>query len=85
VASLPELKFTSHALIAVAERKIDRAWVEAALSAPDWTVSDRKPGRMRAFRAVPERGGRILRVVYDDIDGVFHVVTAFLDRNAKKP
>lgn len=40
--------------------------------------------RTRAFRAVPERDGRILRVVYESVDDHIEIVTLFLDRGRKR-
>ncbi|KAB7782081.1 hypothetical protein F8B43_4836 [Methylorubrum populi] len=39
---------------------------------------------MRAFRTVPERDGRVLRVVYVPIPGGARVVTMFLDRGRRR-
>jgi hypothetical protein len=79
------LTFTAHALNMLSERNIERAWVEAALDQPDWTEMDPSPDRHRAFKAVPEARSRILRVVYVDAPEEIRVITAFFDRNAKKP
>jgi hypothetical protein len=39
----------------------------------------------RRFRTVPERGGRVLRVVVVETSEEIRIVTAFLDRRARKP
>lgn len=57
--------YCDHALDMLAERSIDRAWIERTVLVPETTEPDPKhPERTRAFRAVPERDGRVLRVVY---------------------
>ncbi len=58
------LTFTSHGLRALAERNIQRAWVEMTIFNPDWTTPDPRPGRIRAFRTIADARGKILRVVY---------------------
>ena len=69
----------------MAERQIDRAWVEATILQPDTTEPDPKhPERVRAFRAVRERDGRVLRVVYVPHQNHYRVVTLFLDRGRKR-
>jgi hypothetical protein len=45
------------------DRRIERIWIEAAVTAPDWTEADpnspAEPGHTRLFQPF---GGRILRV-----------------------
>lgn len=77
--------FSAHAENMLAERRIDRSWVEMALAEPDWVEPDPKPDRKRAFRAIARAGGRILRVVFTETAGEFRIVTVFFDRNAKRP
>lgn len=76
--------FTPHCKTALHERGIDERWVEATLMFPDWTASDPRPDRTRAFKAIPERQGRFLRVVYAETPMEIRVITAFFDRDAKK-
>lgn len=81
------MKFTYgiHALDMLAERGIERAWVERSIVAPDSTEPDpQHADRTRAYRAVPERDGRVLRVVYVTTTEGAHVVTAFLDRGRRR-
>lgn len=74
----------THALDTLAERGIE-AWVERTLSSPESVEPDPvHPDRMRAFRALPERDGRVLRVVYVPIPGGARVVTMFLDRGSRR-
>lgn len=80
-----DLHFTDHAENTLRERGIQREWVAAALAEPDWTAPDPKADRTRAFRAIPDAGGKILRVVYSKAGSEFWVVTVFFDRDAKRP
>ncbi len=79
------IQFRLHAEHALAEREIAREWVERTVLAPEWTEPDPDPALERRFRAIPERGGRILRVVCAENDAMILVVTAFLDRRARRP
>ena len=79
------LIFTLHAELMLAERDIERAWVERAVNEPDTVESD--PNRSdiyRAFRAVPERNGRVLRVVYAVSGAQMRIITAFFDRTRRR-
>jgi hypothetical protein len=83
----PAVKITygPHALDILAERGIAEEWVERTIAAPDSIDPDpRHPDRMRAYRAMPERDGRVLRVIYVATSGGAHVVTAFLDRGYRR-
>jgi hypothetical protein len=65
----------------IAERGIDRSWVERAVNEPDAVETD--PARdnvFRAFRSIEERQGRVLRVVYSRGENEVRVITAFFDR-----
>lgn len=81
---LPALRLTIHARRRIQEREIELAWVAAAIAMPDWTKPDAVPGTTHSFRATPECGGRILKVVHR-LDGAdILVVTLHLDRRAKQ-
>lgn len=75
------IKFTRHAEDMLTERGIERGWVERTINEPDESEPDHaRPNVTRAFRSVPERGGRVLRVVYSTIGNEIRVITAFFDR-----
>jgi hypothetical protein len=79
-------RFSVHAETMLAERGIDREWAERILAAPEWEEPDPAgPPTKRAFGAIPEARGKILRVVYTELAGEKRVVTVFFDRRAKKP
>lgn len=81
------LLFTDHARIVIEERELKSAWVESAASSPDWEqVDPTRPGVVRRFLAVPdERDGRILRVALVETPEEIPILSAFLDRRARKP
>lgn len=73
--------YTNHALAMLTEREIEQSWVERAILEPEAIEPDPKhPERMRAFRRVPERDGRVLRVVYVYEGSDHRIITLFLDR-----
>ena len=80
-----DLVYTRHAQDMIIEREIDRAWIQATIDAPDTIEPDpKRPGVLRAFRKVPERGGRILRVVHIRTGTRVKVLTVFFDRARRK-
>lgn len=78
-------EYSAHATTMLRERKIERGWVKRVLAGPDWQEPDPDSPKRRPFGAVPEAGGKILRVVYTPSDGGGRVVTAFFDARAKRP
>ncbi|MBU6443616.1 MAG: DUF4258 domain-containing protein [Alphaproteobacteria bacterium] len=81
-----KIEFTAHSATMLRERRIERSWVERVLTAPDWQEPDpTDPAAARAFGAIAEARGKILRVVYTPIEGGVRVVTAFFDGRARKP
>jgi hypothetical protein len=81
----PIFTYTRHARDQLALRKLEPAWVERTILAPEAFETDPgHPDRTRAFRTVPEREGRTLRVVFVVRSAsTFHVITAFLDRGRR--
>ena len=79
-----KLVMTRHALDRITEHRLDRAWVERVAMSPEWTRPDPRPGVVRHFGAVPELGGRVLRVAVADTDGERRVLSAHLDRGARR-
>jgi hypothetical protein len=56
-------RFLIHAEKQAIERKLGRSRIEATVLAPDWTEADPDPGLTRPYKATPEIGNRVLRVV----------------------
>jgi hypothetical protein len=80
------LRFTAHARVALEERLLERGWIERAVFEPEWQETDpNDPSVNRRFVALPERGGRVLRVVLVESATEIRILTAFLDRRARRP
>jgi hypothetical protein len=78
------LVFSLHAQGNIQKRRIDAAWIEQTIAAPDWTRPDpRHPEVTRAYRSIEAFGGRVLRVAYRPDGADILVITAFFDRGAK--
>lgn len=79
------ITFGAHAIDMMKERGLDRSWIERTVTTPESEEPDAThPERVRAYRSVPERDGRMLRVVYVPMEEGAHVVTAFLDRKRRR-
>lgn len=79
------VRFTKHALSVMNERGLPVEWAEATITAADWIEPDAEnPVLTRSFKTLPQAGGRIMRVVHRPDNGDILVITAFLDRGAKR-
>ncbi len=79
------IRLTKHAREAIDVRKIDVAWIEAAISSPDFVDTDpRYQERKRSYKAIAEYGGRILRVVSRPEGDDIVVITVHFDRGARR-
>lgn len=79
------IRYTHHAEEVMRERGIEPAWVERTLREPEVDEPDPTDSALRrAFRIVPERDGRTLRVVYARDEAGFRVITTFLDRGRRR-
>lgn len=80
------LRYTRHALDALAERELRTEWVELAARQPEWREPDPDDDVVeRRFLTIPERGDRILRVAVVETPKEIRILTAFLDRRARRP
>jgi len=80
------LSFTNHARDAMAERKLEPDWVELTVRKPEWARPDPyRSGVERRFRAIPEFGGRILRIACIETTAEIRILTVFFDRDARRP
>ncbi|KNY19480.1 DUF4258 domain-containing protein [Methylobacterium sp. ARG-1] len=79
----PAFTYTRHARENLIDRGIASELGERTNLAPEATEPDpRYPERVRAYRAWPEHGGRVLRVVYVEEPALtYRVITLFLDRS----
>jgi hypothetical protein len=78
------IRLSIHTEKRVAERALDLAWIEATITAPDWTTADPDPTLTRSYKAIAAFGGRVLRVVHRAAGDDAIVVTAFFDRSARR-
>ena len=79
------LILTTHAQQKVARFRLDMAWIAAAITGPQHTDRDPDDATLtRAWRRIPERGGRVWRVVFRLAGVDIVVVTAFFDRGARR-
>ena len=60
----PRIILTRHARDRAGRYQIEEIWIEATITHPEHTDRDpMDPALIRAWRPIPERGGRALRVV----------------------
>jgi hypothetical protein len=77
------LKLSIHVETRIRQRGLQLAWIELTVGAPSKVAADKDPSLRQSFRAIPDHGGRILKVVHrPDGDDTF-VVTAHFDRGAR--
>ena len=78
------VKLTIHAAQRMKQYGLALSCIEAAVAAPDWTVPDpRQTGVTRSYKAIPERGGRVIRVAHRPDGADVLVLSAFFDKGAK--
>jgi hypothetical protein len=71
---------TEHALKRCRKRKIREEWIADTLSHPARTENDfDDPTLVHALRAIPEKGFRVLRVIYNETVDPMTVVTVYFD------
>jgi len=69
-----------HARKRLTQRGIDTAWISRAIDNPARTESDEfDPNLAHALLSIPERGFRVLRVIYNETVDPVVVVTAYFD------
>ena len=77
-------ELSRHAQTVMTEREIPAAWLERALRAPARTEPDKKdPALVHHLVAIPEHGGRVLRVVLNNRIAPNRIVTLHFDRRLK--
>ena len=79
------LILSRHAEQVCRERELRIEWIEAAAREPHWREPDPNDSTVeRRFLAVAKRDGRILRVACIETADAIRIITAFLDRKARK-
>jgi hypothetical protein len=75
---------SQHAQTRLAERKIEAAWLEQAITNPQRTEPDPDdPGLEHRLATIAERDYRVLRVVCDPRQTPLKIVTLHFDRSMK--
>ncbi len=79
------IKLSKHTAREMGGRGILFAYIVSVIGSPERTMVDpNDPKLTRAFRAIPEFGGRVLRVVHRPDGADIFVVTAHWDRGARR-
>ncbi|MBK1629688.1 hypothetical protein CKO31_02825 [Thiohalocapsa halophila] len=79
-------QLSDHARKRCLRRRIPEAWIAQALSKPMRTEGDADDGRLaHALWPVPEKGFRVLRVIYNHTRDPVTVVTAYFDNEVSPP
>ena len=77
---------TDHARKRCKKRRIQDEWILATIEHPARTENDEiDPTVVHALRAIPERGFRVLRVIYKETADPITVVTVYFDDKASDP
>jgi len=80
----PIFELSEHAAAVIARRNIDLEWIEWVLLNPHRTERGKNDQSLvHAFGRIAERGGRVLRVVYNANVVPPRIVTAYFDRTLK--
>ncbi len=73
-----------HAALRLAERKIESDWVALTIAEPTLIEPHPEDATCQcAYRAIPEAGGRVLKVVYNRTTNPWHIVTIHFDRRMR--
>lgn len=79
------IQLSKHCMDEMDVRRIAAAFIEATVSTPDWMAPDPTDAALtRSFKAIPEFGNRVLRVVHRPDGHDIFVVTAHWDRGARR-
>jgi hypothetical protein len=74
-----------HAQERITRYRLALEWIELAVRDPNWTAPCPDDARLtRSYRRIPAAGGRVLRVVHRPEGNDMLIVTAFLDRGARR-
>ena len=75
---------TAHSAKVIDERSISLDWIIYVLKHPMKVESDREDATLRhAMASIPERGDRVLRVVYNEKSKPWRIITAYFDRKQR--
>lgn len=81
-----KFKLTAHAQKRCVRRKIKLEWIEIALDHFIKTQTDLEDSSLvHVFYPVPEKGFRVLRVIYNETISPVTIVTAYFENEVIKP
>ena len=79
-----DFTLSDHARKRLVQRGIDIAWIARTLMQPSVTENDANDLELaHALLSIPERGFRVLRVIYNESHDRVTVVTAYFDDKVK--
>jgi hypothetical protein len=78
-----DIQFAGHARDMLQERNIPEEWVRRTIASPDRTVVG-ADSNTHYIKAIPEHGGRFLRVIVNSHVTPNRVVTVFFDRRLRR-
>jgi hypothetical protein len=82
--TVPQYVLTTHAQARIASRNIKIEWIERTLAFPEMLELDLEDiTKTHAFKAIPEFGGKILRVVYNGTANPWIIISAYFDRRRR--
>lgn len=80
----PAFRMSGHATRRLVERGIEQEWIVRALAEPERVDDDPLDADVRhALKRVPERDGRVLRVVFNFRQKPWLIVSVFFDRRLR--
>lgn len=75
-----EFRLSDHAIKRMQKRKILAEWVQEAMNNPDRTENDHEdPTLAHALKTIPEKGFKVLRVIYNETTEPVTIVTVYFD------
>ncbi|OGS94549.1 MAG: hypothetical protein A3H31_11990 [Gallionellales bacterium RIFCSPLOWO2_02_FULL_57_47] len=75
-----EFKLSDHAQKRIQQRKIKPEWIKAAIEHPDLLEDDFEDSTLaHALKAIPEKGFKKLRVIYNETTEPVTIVTAYFE------
>lgn len=75
-----KFRLSDHARKRLQQRNIKEEWLMAALEFPDVTEDDPDDGTLvHALKAIPDKGFRRLRVIYNETTEPVTIVTAYFE------
>lgn len=79
-----KFQLSDHARRRLQQRQLPLEWIELAMQEPDRVEADRlDPELMHHLKVIPEREGRVLRIVYNQVTVPPRIVSAYFDRGMR--